>query len=162
MSKFNVGDRVGAGLDESEELTKKITYTGEYGEEPAFGEVKEVLTGGKVKVLWDNEYLNEVESTYNERTGKEKSRTCKPVTVDTKILSSEADAKAKYSELEKEYEAVADQVRAKLDEAGALIKEAHKIASQKLKTSLGDMYDATDKLESVMDACGWRTSSWHC
>jgi hypothetical protein len=70
--------------------------------------------------------------------------------------------KAKFSELEKEYEAVAKQIKVKLVEAGKLIKEANKMAKKAGADSLADMYDAIDPLESAMDACGWRTSSWNC
>jgi hypothetical protein len=160
-NKFKVGDRVGAGRDEAGELTTKIHYGGEYDDGPAYGTVKEILPGGKVKVLWDTQWLNERTTTYNEKTGAVKKETYSPATVATKLLLSEADAKAKFSELEKEYEVVAEQVRAKLKEAGSLIKDANKLA-KKLGTELAEMYDATDPLENAMDACGWRTSSLHC
>ncbi len=159
---LKVGQRVGCGVDESGDLTAKLRYDGEYSDGPVFGKVVEILTNGKVKVQFDDQYMNETEVLYDQKTGKEKSRVTKPATVDAKWLAPEADVKAKFSDLEKEYEVVAKQVRAKLAEAGKLIKEAHKMAKKAGADSLAEMYDATDPLESAMDACGWRTSSWNC
>ena len=159
---FTVGQRVGCGLDEGGDLTNKLRYDGEYCEGPVFGKVVEVLAGGKVRVQFDDDGYNDTDVLFDERTGKEKKRTVKPATVDAKWLAPEAEVKAKFSALEKEYEKVAVQIRAKLTEAGKLIKEAHKMAKKSGASSLAEMYDATDPLENAMDACGWRTSSWNC
>lgn len=159
---FTVGQRVGCATDEGGDFTAKLRYEGEYSDGPVFGKVTEVLANGKVVVFWDDDYLNDHEVLYNERTGKEKSKKSKGVTMDAKLLLPEDEMKAKFSALEKEYEIVAVQIRAKLTEAGKLIKEAHKMAKKSGASSLAEMYDATDPLENAMDACGWRTSSWNC
>lgn|SRR5574337_395352 len=161
-SKFIVGQRVGCAVDESGELTAKLRYTGEYTDEPAFGEIVEVLAGGKVRVQFDNEYMNDREVLYDQKTGKQKKITVKPATLNASWLLPEKELKAKFSQLEEEYESVAKEIRVKLAEAGKLIKEAHKMAKKAGAESLADMYDATDPLESAMDVCGWRTSSWNC
>jgi hypothetical protein len=161
-NKFEAGQRVGCGQDENGKFSLKLSYGGEYGYGPVFGKVVEVLANGKVKVNWDDSYLNEVVVLYNEKTGKEKNRKSVPATMDAKMLAHEADIKSKFSDLEKEYGTVAKQVRAKLADAGKLIKEAHKIAKKAGFDSLAEMYDATDPLENAMDACGWRSSSWNC
>lgn len=162
MKKFEDGQRVGAATDESGDFTTKLRYDGEYSDGPVFGKVTETLPKGKVKVLWDEDYLNDHSEVYNKTTGKLVKTTSVPATVDAKFLFPEAEIKAKYSELEKEYEAIAVQVRAKLKEAGSLIKEANKMAKKAGASSLNDMYDAIGPLEDAMDACGWRTSSWSC
>lgn len=162
MKKFEVGQRVAAATDEAGEFTAKLRYDGEYSDGPEFGEVVEVLTKGQVKVLWDNQYMNDTSNVYNKTTGKLVKSTVVPRVMNAKILMLEDEAKQKYSDLEKEYEKVAIQVRAKLKEAGVLIKEANKLAKKAGVKSLNDMYDATDPLEKAMDACGWRTSSWSC
>jgi hypothetical protein len=161
---FTVGQRVGCALDAGCNFTAKVRYDGNYGEDPgpAFGKVTEVLRNGKVVVLWDDDYLNDHDVRFDEKTGQEKSSTAKGITMDTKLLLPEAEMKAKFSELEKEYEKVAVQIRSKLTEAGKLIKEANKMAKKAGVDSLAAMYDATSPLESAMDACGWRTSSWGC
>lgn len=160
--KFKEGDRVGAGVDESGELTKKLRYDGEYSDGPVFGKVVDVISAAKVKVLWDDDYLNDHSDVYSKTTGKLLKSIPVAAEVDAKILLPEDECKKKYTELEKEYEAVAVQIRAKLKEAGALIKEANKMAKKAGAESLADMYDALDPLESAMDACGWRSSSWSC
>ena len=160
--KFKEGDRVGAGVDECGDLAKKLVYQGEYTDEPVYGKIVDVISATKVKVLFDDEYMNEATTIYNKTTGKPVKTTYVARTVDVKILLPEAECKKKFTELEKEYEAVAVQVRAKLKEAGALIKEANKLAKKAGAESLNDMYDALAPLEDAMDACGWRTSSWNC
>jgi len=160
--KFEEGQRVGAATDESGDFTAKLRYDGEYSDGPVFGKVVDVISATKVKVLWDDDYLNEHSQVFNKTTGKLVKSVSVAREMDTKLLLPEAEIKAKYSELEKEYEVVAVQIRAKLKEAGVLIKEANKMAKKAGADSLADMYDATDPLESAMDACGWRTSSWNC
>jgi hypothetical protein len=162
MKKFTVGKRVGCAIDEDGGFTDKLRYEGEFSDGPVFGMVAAVLTGGKVKVLWDDDGLNEQKALYNEKTGKQKSLSIEPATMDSKMLMPEAEIKAKFSELEKEYEVVAVQIKSKLTEAGKLIKEAHKMAKKSGADSLHDMYDAVDPLIDAMDACGWRTSSFDC
>lgn len=154
-TKFDVGQRVSCGSNESVGLTKKINYGGEYGDELVFGKVTEVLPNGLVKVMWDENWLNElfVNGITHEYW---------PVKVKSDWLLTEAEGKAKFSALEKEFDAIADQVIDKLKEAGKLIKEANKIAKKSGAKSLYEMYDAHDPLLNAMDAAGWRTSSFNC
>jgi len=160
--KFKEGDRVGAGVDEEGGFTKKLRYDGEFCDGPVFGKVTDVISATKVKVLWDDNYLNDHSDSFSKKTGKLLKSIPVPREMDVKFLLPEEECKKKFSELEKEYEDIAVQVRAKLKEAGSLIKEANKLAKKAGADSLADMYDAIDPLESAMDACGWRSSSWSC
>lgn len=160
--KLEEGQRVGCATDESGDFTAKVRYDGEYCDGPEFGKITDILPGGKVKVLWDNDNYNDHSEVFSKTTGKLQKSISVPSEVDAKLLLPEAEMKAKFSELEKEYDAVADQIREKLKEAGKLIKEANKMAKKTGADSLNDMYDAVGPLEDAMDACGWRTSSWSC
>jgi hypothetical protein len=162
--KFVEGQRVATMLDENDEFTSKLRYDGEYSDGPEFGKVvdTEFCTKGKVKVLWDNDYLNATCNAISKTTGKKVPPSKVAVEMDIKVLLTEEEAKEKFASLEKEYDAVAKEVRAKLTEAGKLVKEANKIAKKAGVDSLADMYDAVDPLVDAMDACGWRSSSWSC
>jgi hypothetical protein len=159
---FLEGERVGCAIDETGECTAKVKYDGEYTDEPIYGKVTDILPGGKVKVLWDDDNYNDHSQVFSKTTGKLQSSLTVPREIPAKFLLPEAEMKAKFSSLEKEYEAVAKQIKVKLVEAGKLIKEANKMAKKAGADSLADMYDAIDPLESAMDSCGWRTSSWNC
>lgn len=159
---FEEGQRVGCAIDEVGEFAADVRYDGEYCDGPVYGKVTDILPGGKVKVLWDDDSYNDHSEVFSKTTGKLQSSVSVPSEIAAKFLLPEAEMKAKFSQLEKEYEVVAKQIRAKLVEAGKLIKEANKMAKKAGADSLADMYDATDPLESAMDACGWRTSSWSC
>lgn len=161
--KFVEGQRVATMLDENEDFTSKIRYGGEYGDEPEFGKVVDIdLPNGKVKVLWDKDYLNDYSEPINKTTGKKSKPIRVAVEIDPKDLLTEEEAKEKFASLEKEYDTVAKEVRAKLTEAGKLVKEANKMAKKAGVDSLAEMYDAVDPLVDAMDACGWRSSSWGC
>jgi len=161
--KLEEGQRVGCAIDEVGDFTAKVRYDGEYCDGPIYGKVTDTdLPGGKVKVLWDDDQYNDHSQVFSKTTGKLQSSVSVAVEIPAKMLLPETEMKAKFSELEKEYDAVAKQIRVKLTEAGKLIKEAHKMAKKSGAESLADMYDAIDPLESAMDACGWRTSSWSC
>jgi hypothetical protein len=162
MKKFEKGDRVGCATDENNRFTAKVRYDGEYCDGPVYGIVAEILPGGKVSVLWDDDYLNEHSQVFSPTTGMLQKSISSPREMNAKLLLPEVEMKAKFSELEKEYDAVSKQIRAKLTEAGKLIKEANKMAKKAGAPSLAEMYDATDPLSSAMDACGWRSSSWGC
>lgn len=161
--KFEIGQRVGTFFDEDEEFTCKPQYRGEYDNDLAFGKVAEILTEGNVRVQFDDEYLNEKEEVFDSKTGAAlKSSTFKPALVRASVLLPEAEVKKKFSELEKEYQAVSKQVEEKLKVAAKAIREAHKLVKKELRTDLSDMYDVHDILYDAMDAAGWRTSSFGC
>lgn len=161
-SKFEIGQRVGCGLDERENFTLKLRYEGEYGDGPVFGKVVDISKNGKVKVLWDDDWLNEHDSVFSKSTGELEKDITIPCTISASLLLSEKEIKAKFSKLEKEYEVIAKQVRIKLAEAGKIIKEANKLAKKAGAESLADMHDSVGPLESAMDMSGWRSSSWSC
>ena len=156
--KLEVGQRVGTFFDKNSCFSAKPRYDSTYGEDPVFGKITEVLTGGKVRVQFDREYLNE--AVHDTKTGKLISR--QPALVEAKLFLPEEEVKAKFSILEKEYDLVAKQVRDKLKIAAQAIREAQKLAKKELGTNLSEMYVAYDPLYNAMDAAGWRTSSFGC
>jgi hypothetical protein len=120
-----------------------IRYT-EYGEEPCYGAVTDILSNGDVVVNWDSSWKNS------------KGKIIAP-----SELMLEADAKNEYSRLGQEFALVQSQIKLKLEEAGKIIAEAHKLA-QTTGNNLQEMYEVIRPLESAMDAAGWHTSSWGC
>jgi hypothetical protein len=78
------------------------------------------------------------------------------------------------SDLDKDFKRVEKQVRAKMEAAAALIKEAKDMAdangiagetnedSGESGLASWDFYDAVRPLRDAMDYAGWRTSSWGC
>lgn len=142
---LKVGDRVGTFVDEwgsSGEFSTKPIIRDDAG--PEYGEVIDFNGASQVVVQWDNEFMNPKYST-------------QPISV----LLYEDEMKARHSAIEKEFDKVSTEIRAKMKEAGKLLREANKLA-KKQGQQLADMYDATDPLYSAMDACGWRTSSFDC
>lgn len=158
---FEVGQRVGVFADpNSDKWTTKPKYTSGYDEGPTYGKIVEI-DGDKARVLFKESWLNEVNVTYDEKTGQEKSRESKPALVPLSVLFSESDAKSLDSVLEKEFKAVEKQVQARLKVAAQNIREANKLA-KKLGTNLGGMGAGYGDLYDAMDSAGWNTSSFGC
>src|SRR5271165_259744 len=134
--KFKVGQRVGSFLDEDDEFTVTPILYGEYNRDPEFGQIVEVLDNGDVKVDFDNKYVNDAKVYNNgQLVGY------KPLLLPGKVLLLEDDVQAKFSELEKEFNIIAQQVEQKLKIAAQAIKEAQKLVKKELKCNLVDMYD---------------------
>lgn len=149
-SKFKVGDRVAYNLiDKREEYDVKPNlvpwFIHEYGEDPNYGTVTDLLNSGKVMVKWDDEYTN------RRFVGG----------VESKILLLESDMKARIVSLEKEFKEAEKEIKVKMKEAASLIKEANKIANT-TGNNLAEMYSSVSSLVAAMDASGWRSSSWGC
>jgi len=144
-NKFKIGDRVGAqnqyNEDTGDNVWTKIIRYDEYQDDTLFGEITDITSKGKAIVQWDN--ISE------------------PETMDPKVLTLEAKAKADLDRLEKEFKAVEKEVKAKMKDAGALLKEANTL-SQTVGLQLENMWDACEPLLDAMDKCGWRTSSFGC
>lgn len=147
--KFAVGDRVGHAVYDVEDrygeskVVKGIRVS-EYGEAPDYGTVTDILSSGKVVVKWDSEWKNR-----------------RAAFTDPSELMLESDIKTEYSRLDKEFDEVKKQVKAKMKEAGKIIADAHKLA-QTTGNNLQELYDAIQPLEDAMDKAGWHTSSWGC
>lgn len=135
MEIFVSGDRVGT-------YDGKLKYS-EYGDEPYYGTVTDILSNGRVMVKWDSKYMDSSKS------------------VDPNRLMFESDLQAKYSELERAFRKVESEVAVKMKEASQMILDAQKIAKA-AGFDLQELHDATSHLENAMDSAGWQTSSWHC
>lgn len=134
---------------DDEEQIVRYTYD-QYGDNDLIGVVRsKEASPGKVFVSWiEGERAGESEGA-DEEEGEE---------VDIKVLSLLSDR----STLDKEFSVAEKQIKAKLKEAGQLVKEAHKMAQAAGARDLASMYDAVGPLADAMDACGWRSSSWGC
>lgn len=149
-SKFKVGDRVAYNLvDNCKEYDTKPKlvpwFIHEYGEDPTYGTVTDLLNGGKVMVQWDDHWNNA------KFVGG----------VEAKVLLLESDMKARIVSLEKEFKEAEKEIKVKMKEAASLIKEANKIANT-TGNNLAEMYSSVSSLVAAMDASGWRSSSWGC
>lgn len=137
-TKFEVGQRVvlvsGSNLE---------THN-EYEDDCTRGVVKSIDENGKVLVRWDGSYRKPNPGKHN-----------------ADELITEVAADEILSKLEAEFEAWAGPIREKLEQAGALLKEAGELAD-KHGRDLTEMWDLTSPLTSAMDEVGWRTSSLTC
>ena len=137
-TKFEVGQRVvlvsGSNLE---------THN-EYEDDCTRGVVKSIDENGKVLVRWDGSYRKHNPGKHN-----------------ADELITEVAADEILSKLEAEFEAWAGPIREKLEQAGALLKEADELAD-KHGRDLTEMWDLTSPLTSAMDEVGWRTSSLTC
>lgn len=136
--KFEVGQRVvlvsGSNLDSHNE----------YGDDVTRGLIKSIDEEGKILIKWDNSYNN---------TNNRKRKASE--------LMLEVDANAILSKLEADFEVWAGPIREKMKQAGALLKEAGKLADKQGR-DLTQMWELTGPLTSAMDEVGWRTSSLSC
>jgi hypothetical protein len=139
MSKFKIGDRVADKIDR---------FEFDDCNEPREGTVIEGSAPGKIMVQWD-QYSWEAAPRA-------------PELVAVKNLLPPKEAKARFSELEKEYNGFVKEAETKLKAASKLIKEANKIAKKAGAESLSDFHEAYGPLYDAMDAAGWRTSSFGC
>lgn len=141
--KFKIGDRVGESFSEDKYGKKvKLRYV---DETPSYGTVTDLTTRGKVFVKWDTSWKNEDAN--------------KPI--DAKDLMLESERQKEDSRLEAEFQALEKEVKAKVQAAADLLKEAGTMAG-KQGQNLADMYHAIIPLLTVMDESGWRTSSFNC
>lgn len=137
-TKFEVGQRVVV------KSRSDLKTWNEYEEDVTRGLVKAITADGGVMVKMD--------ATWHKPN---------PAKFDANDLMPETEADVILSKLEAEFEAWAGPIREKLEQAGALLKEAGKLA-EKQGRDLSEMYDLTDPLTSAMDDIGWRTSSLTC
>lgn len=136
MTKFTIGDRVGASYYDISKL--------QYNNKPYYGIVTAVLTEDCVFVKWDDKWRND-----------------RPHTVNIDRLRLESELFREYSDLEQAFHSVELEVQSKLVEAGQIILEAQKIARAS-GFDLQELSDACSPLEDAMSEAGWQTSSWHC
>jgi hypothetical protein len=83
----------------------------------------------------------------------------------TKVKASdlmlEVDCKAKMDQLDAEFSALEDKVRAKMQIAAGALAEAADLADENGE-ELIEMYEAVSPLMRAMDEAGWSTSSLSC
>lgn len=107
--------------------------------------VKDPLSGKeKVYVKWDSKW---------------RSPNPEEVLVESLLLEEEGDKRL--SELEAEYNKVAEQVSEKMSAASALVGEAATLAKT-AGFNLSEMYDECYPLMRSMSSAGWSTSSMSC
>lgn len=143
------GDKVITSLDCDEWDTYGLTdyFYDKYEETTLFGEVLSKKAGrGKVWVRWDQE------------RGVGRDRTDEEEEIDTSLLCLESEI----SEIEKDFKNVEAEVKAKLEAAAELVREANQIVLDKrVAKNLSD-FGNTYALVDAMDDSGWRSSSWSC
>src|SRR6478736_2182285 len=103
MENFIAGDRVGA-------IEGKLKYS-EYGDEPYYGTVTDILADGRIMVKWDDEYKNKYSKSRSPQS-----------------LMFESELSRKYSELEQDFRRVEKEVAEKIKEVSQMILDAQKIA----------------------------------
>ena len=117
----------------------------EYEDDQAIrGTIKSLAESDQATVKWDSTWMSP-----------------NPQTLSTSKLVTEEEGDAKLSALEAEYNLWADPIKAKLVEAGKLLKEADEMAT-KQKRELHEMHNLTAPLIHAMDSIGWSTSSLSC
>lgn len=110
-----------------------------------------------------------VDSVIDPLSGKEKTLvkwdrnhfSNQPQEVYTDILILESEGDEKYSKLQKEFEALEEECKKKIEVAAEAIAEADRLASAK-GYALSSMHEAVGSLIDAMGSAGWSTSSWSC
>lgn len=136
---FNVNDRV--VLVAASNLKTHNEYD---DDETERGTVRSVLPDGMLSVKWDNSWRKPNPSNHQS---------------EELILETEADQIL--SKLEAEYEAWAGPIKEKMVQAGALLREAGKLASARNR-EITEMNEAVRPLLNAMRSLGWSTSSLSC
>ena len=150
MSKqtFKIDDRVARATskfyenDYSDAETVPLRYDEDNGLE--LGKVIDISTRGHITVKWDKNWA-------------------KDEVLEAEELMTEEAAKARWTELEKEFKEVEKQVAAKVKEVAKAIREANKL-SRTVGRPLAQMGNDIiyRELYHAMDEAGWNTSSFGC
>lgn len=137
---FVEGDRVGYVESYRDEFSTAPYHP---DDEVSYGTITKIDDKGTVYIKWDDAWMS---SDYP---------------MDVEDLTFEDELKQNLKSLEAKFKEVEKEVKGIVTTAAKSLRDAQKIA-KKAGFSLSDLNDAIYPLENAMDACGWRTSSWHC
>jgi len=146
--EWKIGDRVAKATSEyyEDEYSGKQIVPLRYDPDNGLylGEITDISAKGKITVKWDGRYRD-------------------TEVLEAKDLITEAEGKARYSELEAEFHEIERQVAEKVGQVAQGIREANELARKTGRPLAQMSYNIIYRtLYDAMDDAGWRTSSFGC